>query len=68
MSQLLNKLDTNNNGFIDYTEFLAGCMKSKIYLQEETLKHAFEYFDKVPFINRITVIYRTTMEQFRRLN
>ena len=29
---LMDKLDTNNNGYIDYTEFLAGCMKSKIYL------------------------------------
>ncbi len=40
-------LDTNNNGFIDYTEFLAGCMKSKIYLNEDNLKIAFSYFDKV---------------------
>jgi len=29
---LMDKVDTNNNGYIDYTEFLAGCMKSKIYL------------------------------------
>lgn len=40
-------LDTNNNGYIDYTEFLAGCMKSKIYLNEDHLKIAFTYFDKV---------------------
>ena len=40
-------LDTNNNGFIDYTEFLAGCMKSKIYLNEKHLRIAFSYFDKV---------------------
>lgn len=39
-------LDTNNNGYIDYTEFLAGCMKSKIYLKEDHLKIAFSYFDK----------------------
>lgn len=32
MQDLIYMLDTNNNGFIDYTEFLAGCMKSKIYL------------------------------------
>jgi calcium-dependent protein kinase len=44
---LMDKLDTNNNGYIDYTEFLAGCMKSKIYLKEDYLKNAFEYFDKV---------------------
>jgi Ca2+-binding EF-hand superfamily protein len=40
-------LDTNNNGYIDYTEFLAGCMKSKIYLKEDYLKIAFSCFDKV---------------------
>ncbi len=43
----MNKLDTNDNGYIDYTEFLAGCMKSKIYLKEDYLKSAFAYFDKV---------------------
>ena len=40
-------LDTNNNGYIDYTEFIAGCMKSKIYLKEDHLRIAFSYFDKV---------------------
>ena len=45
--KLMQKLDTNLNGYIDYTEFLAGCMKSKIYLKEEYLKSAFCYFDKV---------------------
>jgi Ca2+-binding EF-hand superfamily protein len=43
----MNMLDTNHNGYIDYTEFLAGCMKSKIYLKEEYLHSAFQYFDKV---------------------
>jgi len=44
---LLDKLDTNKNGYIDYTEFIAGCLKSKIYLKEELLKRTFQYFDKV---------------------
>jgi len=43
---LLDKLDTNKNGYIDYTEFIAGCLKSKIYLKEELLKRTFQYFDK----------------------
>jgi calcium-dependent protein kinase len=47
VSQLINTLDINKNGYIDYTEFLAGCMKSKIYLKDEHLRRAFEYFDKV---------------------
>jgi len=46
MQDLIYMLDTNNNGYIDYTEFLAGCMKSKIYLREDYLKMTFEYFDK----------------------
>ena len=45
--ELMIKLDTNFNGFVDYTEFLAGCMKSKIYLKEEYLMKVFSYFDKV---------------------
>lgn len=47
IKDLMNRLDANNNGFIDYTEFLAGCMKSKIYLKEEYLRSAFSFFDKV---------------------
>lgn len=47
MQDLIYMLDINNNGYIDYTEFLAGCMKSKIYLKEDHLKIAFSYFDKV---------------------
>lgn len=46
----MDKMDTNGNGVIDYTEFIAGCMKSKIYLKEEHLKSAFSYFDKVTYI------------------
>ena len=44
---LMSNLDLNDNGSIDYTEFLAGCMRSKIYLKEDHLRSAFEYFDKV---------------------
>ena len=47
MKDLIYMLDTNNNGHIDYSEFIAGCMKSKIYLKEEHLHIAFSYFDKV---------------------
>lgn len=39
-------MDTNGNGRVDYTEFIAGCMQSYVYLKENNLKHAFEYFDK----------------------
>jgi calcium-dependent protein kinase len=41
LQDIIYLLDTNNNGYIDYTEFIAGCMKSKIYLNEDNLKIAF---------------------------
>lgn len=44
---LMESIDLNDNGSIDYTEFIAGCMRSKIYLKEDHLRAAFEYFDKV---------------------
>ena len=53
----MSELDTNNNGYIDYTEFLAGCMKSKLYLQQDNLRHAFEYFDKVSNCLKISLTY-----------
>lgn len=39
-------MDTNGNGVIDYTEFIAACMGSYGYLKETHIKNAFEYFDK----------------------
>ena len=39
-------LDSNRNGFIDYTEFIAACMQSHVYVMEHNLKQAFSYFDK----------------------
>jgi calcium-dependent protein kinase len=45
VKELMDALDTNQSGFIDYTEFLAGCMRSKIYMKEDILRTAFEFFD-----------------------
>jgi len=56
----MNKIDTNDNGYIDYTEFLAGCMKSKIYLKEDYLKSAFAYFDKVSLDFNHHCLFRIT--------
>lgn len=39
-------LDINQNGKIDYTEFIAGCMSSYVYTDESNLKKAFKFFDK----------------------
>ncbi len=49
LPQIVAQVDTNNNGFIDYTEFIASCMKAKIYLNETFIKEAFDYFDRVSF-------------------
>ena len=64
----MSTLDTNNNGSIDYTEFLAGCLRSKIYLKEEVLKTAFEYFDQVRLLTPNTTPYRTTAEPLLKKN
>lgn len=39
-------IDTNQNGLIDYTEFIAACLQSYNYLKENHLRAAFSYFDK----------------------
>lgn len=39
-------IDSNNNGVIDYTEFIAACMYSQDYSQEKQIRQAFQYFDK----------------------
>jgi calcium-dependent protein kinase len=42
----MNIMDSNKNGYIDYTEFIAACLQSYNYLKENHLKSAFGYFDK----------------------
>ena len=39
-------MDANQNGLIDYSEFIAACMQSYNYLQDAQLRAAFAYFDK----------------------
>jgi len=46
VEKVMAVMDANNNGFIDYTEFIAGCLQSYNYLQETHLRAAFTYFDK----------------------
>lgn len=42
----MNVIDSNQNGLIDYTEFIAACLQSYNYLQESHLRSAFAYFDQ----------------------
>ena len=67
-------MDTNVNGYIDYTEFIASCIKSKIYLREEYIKQAFSYFDKVslnktkPLSSDINYSVRTRVAQLLKVS
>lgn len=42
----MSVIDSNQNGLIDYTEFIAACLQSYNYLQESHLRTAFAYFDQ----------------------
>lgn len=46
VDQAMAIMDSNKNGYIDYTEFIAACLQSYTYLKETHLKSAFSYFDK----------------------
>lgn len=46
LMKAMNVIDANQNGLIDYTEFIAACLQSYNYLKENHLKSAFIYFDK----------------------
>ena len=39
-------MDTNENGVIDYSEFKAAVLRSQVYLHEEVLQKAFNFFDR----------------------
>jgi len=47
---MIETLDMNTNGYIDYTEFLAASMDQTVFLKEENLRQAFKYFDRVIFV------------------
>lgn len=44
--QVLDSLDTDGSGSIDYSEFLASTLSAKQYMREETAWAAFRMFDK----------------------
>jgi calcium-dependent protein kinase len=46
IEELMNSMDVDKNGTIDYTEFLAASLDKSIYLQEQRLVEAFRIFDK----------------------
>lgn len=47
VEKVLSFLDTNNNGSLDYSEFLIGTIDQKQFLTDKRLRRGFKMFDKV---------------------
>ena len=47
VEKILGSLDTNNNGNLDYSEFLIGTINQENFLTHKRLKSGFKMFDKV---------------------
>ena len=43
---IFGRLDGDNNGFIEYEEFLRACIDKKSLMTKENLKYAFKFLDK----------------------
>jgi calcium-dependent protein kinase len=43
---IIEAVDTDSSGAINYTEFIAATMEQNMYLKEENLRNAFKMFDK----------------------
>jgi len=61
MNALFDKMDTNKDNLIEYTEFLSAAMSKKISISEDNMKMAFHFFDKVD-------LFRIMMEKFLQQN
>jgi calcium-dependent protein kinase len=46
VDEIFKKLDNDNNGYIEYEEFVRASIDKEIFLKEEVLKFAFKFFDK----------------------
>ncbi len=44
--EIFLNLDTDNNNYISYEEFIRAAIDKEIFLKEDILKFAFQYFDK----------------------
>ncbi|CDR96999.1 protein kinase domain containing protein, putative [Babesia bigemina] len=60
MQRLVEKLDTNGSGAIDYVEFLAASIDEEVYMQKDFCKKAFKVFD----LENRGVITRDNMRRF----
>ena len=46
VADIMTQVDTNNSGFIDYTEFLTASLSKSRHLSQENLETTFSLFDK----------------------
>ena len=46
IEELFRSIDTDNNGHISYSEFIAASLDKNFILSQQKLKEAFNYFDK----------------------
>jgi calcium-dependent protein kinase len=46
IDQIFLNLDSDNNGFIEYEEFIRAAIDKEVFLKDNILKFAFRYFDK----------------------
>lgn len=46
VNEIMNKVDDDHNGYIDYSEFLKSCVDYTNHLSKENLETAFRMFDK----------------------
>merc|ERR1719450_2049388 len=46
LQQLLEEVDSDGSGVIDYTEFLAATLDKKVYMAEDVCWQAFRIFDR----------------------
>jgi calcium-dependent protein kinase len=46
VKEIFNRIDNDGNGYIQYEEFIRAGIDKKIFLDEEILHFAFDYFDK----------------------
>lgn len=45
VNQIMDKLDENGNGTINYNEFITASLDAEKVTSEKNLKQAFEFFD-----------------------
>ena len=46
VEMIFKNIDADNNGFIEYEEFVRAAVNKESFLQENILRFAFRYFDK----------------------